>query len=129
MSNRIAWVAVAVVVLVVGFLVFRSLRTQSPATAASSGTTQGVAAQDVAPRKKSFADSLKQSTGLKRLSGVQEAQIVLKARGFYDGPIDGNYTEALRDGIMKYQKANGMKVDGYLNDKLYIALGIPIRRR
>jgi peptidoglycan hydrolase-like protein with peptidoglycan-binding domain len=131
MSNRIAWIAVAVVVIVVGILVFRSMRPAAPVAVATradgSATTTDPAAPDLEtpPQPKPAA-----RTGPK-LSGVQRVQTVMKAKGYWDGPIDGNYTPAMAEAIQRYQKDNGMKVDGYLNWRLYEALGLraPAPRR
>ena len=57
---------------------------------------------------------------------INQAQAILKARGFYGGEQIGKLDEATRDGLRKYQQAEGLKVTGTLNkitlEKMNIAL-------
>jgi peptidoglycan hydrolase-like protein with peptidoglycan-binding domain len=57
---------------------------------------------------------------------INQAQAVLKARGFYSGEQLGKLDDATRDGLRKYQQAEGLKVTGTLNkptlEKMNIAL-------
>ena len=46
---------------------------------------------------------------------VNQAQVILKARGFYSGGTTGKLDEATRAGLKEYQKAEGLKVTGTLN--------------
>ena len=46
---------------------------------------------------------------------VNQAQVILKARGFYGGGTNGKLDEATRAGLKEYQKAEGLKVTGTLN--------------
>lgn len=43
------------------------------------------------------------------LRGVQKS---LSEKGFYSGPMDGNYGEALNKALMAFQEKNGLKVTG-----------------
>jgi len=57
---------------------------------------------------------------------INQAQSILKSRGFYGGEQIGKLDEATRDGLRKYQQAEGLKVTGTLNkitlEKMNIAL-------
>lgn len=57
---------------------------------------------------------------------INQAQAILKSRGFYGGEQIGKLDEATRDGLRKYQQAEGLKVTGTLNkitlEKMNIAL-------
>ncbi len=43
---------------------------------------------------------------------VEELQNALKNKGFYDGPIDGNFNANLTEVVKKFQKSVGISVDG-----------------
>ena len=57
---------------------------------------------------------------------INQAQALLKSRGFYAGEQIGKLDDATRDGLRKYQQAEGLKVTGTLNkvtlEKMNIAL-------
>jgi len=57
---------------------------------------------------------------------INQAQGILKSRGFYGGDQIGKLDEATREGLRKYQQAEGLKVTGTLNkltlEKMNIAL-------
>jgi len=46
---------------------------------------------------------------------INQAQALLKQRGFYGGEQIGKLDDATRDGLRKYQQAEGLKVTGTLN--------------
>jgi peptidoglycan hydrolase-like protein with peptidoglycan-binding domain len=57
---------------------------------------------------------------------INQAQALLKNRGFYSGEQLGKLDDATREGLRKYQQAEGLKVTGTLNkvtlEKMNIAL-------
>ena len=57
---------------------------------------------------------------------INQAQAILKERGFYGGEQLGKLDDATREGLRKYQQAEGLKVTGTLNkitlEKMNIAL-------
>jgi len=57
---------------------------------------------------------------------INQAQALLKSRGFYSGDQIGKLDDATREGLRKYQSAEGLKVTGTLNrvtlEKMNIAL-------
>ena len=57
---------------------------------------------------------------------INQAQAILKERGFYAGEQIGKLDDATRDGLRKYQQAEGLRVTGTLNkvtlEKMNIAL-------
>lgn len=46
---------------------------------------------------------------------INQAQALLKSRGFYAGDQIGKLDDATREGLRKYQSAEGLKVTGTLN--------------
>ncbi len=46
---------------------------------------------------------------------IKQAQGLLKQRGFYAGDATGKLDPPTRDGLKKYQEAEGLKVTGTLN--------------
>lgn len=46
---------------------------------------------------------------------INQAQAILKDRGFYAGEQLGKLDDATREGLRKYQLAEGLKVTGTLN--------------
>lgn len=46
---------------------------------------------------------------------INKAQAILKERGYYAGEQLGKLDDATRDGLRKYQQAEGLKVTGTLN--------------
>jgi peptidoglycan hydrolase-like protein with peptidoglycan-binding domain len=46
---------------------------------------------------------------------INQAQAILKQRGFYAGEQIGKLDDATREGLRKYQQAEGLKVTGTLN--------------
>jgi len=57
---------------------------------------------------------------------INQAQALLESRGFYSGEQIGKLDDATREGLRKYQQAEGIKVTGTLNkltlEKMNIAL-------
>ena len=57
---------------------------------------------------------------------INQAQALLKSRGFYAGEQIGKLDDATREGLRKYQQAEGLKITGTLNkltlEKMNIAL-------
>jgi peptidoglycan hydrolase-like protein with peptidoglycan-binding domain len=57
---------------------------------------------------------------------INQAQAILKSRGFYSGGQIGKLDEATREGLRRYQQAEALKVTGTLNritlEKMNIAL-------
>lgn len=121
-ANRKAWFPVVLIVLVVGFLVVRTLRNPqgtAPGEADRSASTQAPSARPPLP------DSLR---GQRAISSVQRAKLVLKERGYWDGPIDSNYDPKLAEALKRFQADAGMKPTGHLDERTYAALGIELRK-
>ena len=55
---------------------------------------------------------------------IMAAQKMLKDKGMYSGEEDGKLSDATRDGLKKYQDANGLKVTGTLNQMTLEKMGI-----
>ncbi|HJU94125.1 MAG TPA: peptidoglycan-binding domain-containing protein [Pyrinomonadaceae bacterium] len=57
---------------------------------------------------------------------INQAQAILKERGFYAGEQLGKLDDATRDGLRKYQQAEGLKVTGTLNKVTLEKMNIPL---
>ena len=57
---------------------------------------------------------------------INQAQAILKQRGFYAGDQMGKLDDATRDGLRKYQQAEGLKVTGTLNKITLEKMNIPL---
>lgn len=55
---------------------------------------------------------------------IMQAQKILKDGGMYSGEQDGKLTDATREGLKKYQEANGLKVTGTLNQITLEKMGV-----
>jgi peptidoglycan hydrolase-like protein with peptidoglycan-binding domain len=93
--------------------------------------TTGAMAQTTSPATSTTQTGAKQ--GAKRgpvfratKDQINQAQAILKSRGFYNGEQIGKLDEATREGLRKYQQAEGLKITGTLNkitlEKMNIAL-------
>jgi peptidoglycan hydrolase-like protein with peptidoglycan-binding domain len=84
-------------------------------TNSSNSSTKSSAAK--APRKPIFRASKDQ---------IKQAQKTLKVRGFYAGEETGKLDPETRDGLKKYQAAEGLKVTGTLNKVTLEKMGVPL---
>lgn len=57
---------------------------------------------------------------------IMQAQKMLKTNGMYGGEETGKLDDATRDGLKKYQEANGLKSTGTLNQITLEKMGIPL---
>jgi peptidoglycan hydrolase-like protein with peptidoglycan-binding domain len=60
---------------------------------------------------------------------INQAQAILKSRGFYSGEQVGKLDDATREGLRKYQMAEGLKVTGTLNKLTLEKMNIPITEK
>ena len=60
---------------------------------------------------------------------INKAQGILKERGFYAGEPLGKLDDATRDGLRKYQQAEGLKVTGTLNKVTLEKMNIPLTEK
>ena len=60
---------------------------------------------------------------------INRAQGILKERGFYAGEQLGKLDDATRDGLRKYQQAEGLKVTGTLNKITLEKMNIPLTEK
>lgn len=60
---------------------------------------------------------------------INQAQAILKQRGFYAGEQIGKLDDATRDGLRKYQQAEGLKVTGTLNKITLEKMNIELTER
>lgn len=92
-------------------------------------STGGTAAQDSASTSTTKASTTKAKRGpvfRATKEQINQAQALLKTRGFYSGEQVGKLDDATRDGLRKFQQAEGLKITGTLNkitlEKMNIAL-------
>ena len=125
-SNRLSWIGVGVVVVVVAILVARTVRQDE--ALAPGGAVPGTA--DRAPVAQAPAVSQPRGErGAAVPSSIQRAKQVLKDKGYYDGPIDGNFDPTVSEALKKFQKDAGMRPTGNLDAKTYSALGVEVKSR
>ena len=60
---------------------------------------------------------------------INQAQSILKERGFYTGEQLGKLDDATREGLRKYQQAEGLKVTGTLNKITLEKMNIPLTEK
>jgi peptidoglycan hydrolase-like protein with peptidoglycan-binding domain len=79
--------------------------------------TAGVHAQNSTSSNKAGAkQTTKRGPVFRATKGqINQAQALLKSRGFYAGEQLGKLDDATRDGLRKYQQSEGLKVTGTLN--------------
>lgn len=65
-------------------------------------------------------------TALTSADSVRSAQIALRGRNYYDGPINGVMNQATRDAIHKFQHDRNIALTGELDIATARALGIPV---
>src|ERR1044071_9459876 len=84
---------------------------------ASSSSTRGTTTAAKAPRKPIFRASKDQ---------IQQAQKILKDKGFYNGEQSGKLDEDTRAGLRKYQTTENIKVTGTLNKLTLERMGVTL---
>ena len=78
--------------------------------------TTGVRAQNTTSTKSATKQGAKRGPIFRaNKEQINQAQAILKERGFYAGEQLGKLDDATRDGLRKYQQAEGLKVTGTLN--------------
>jgi peptidoglycan hydrolase-like protein with peptidoglycan-binding domain len=91
---------------------------QKPDPAKTTTAPAGNASANAAPRRGPVFRATKEQ--------IKQAQALLKRGGSYAGEETGKLDDATRDGLRKFQQAEGLKVTGTLNaatlDKMNIAL-------
>ena len=79
---------------------------------------------------KSTADSNRAWSNLSSHEGPdQSIQSILKERGFYGGDQTGKLDDATREGLRKYQQAEGLKTTGTLNKATLEKMGVALTDR
>jgi len=86
-------------------------------TASLMSKTDSAGSAEAKPRKVIFRATKDQ---------IIEAQKMLKAKSMYSGDETGKLDDATRDGLKKFQEANGVKVTGTLNQVTLEKMGIQL---
>jgi peptidoglycan hydrolase-like protein with peptidoglycan-binding domain len=60
---------------------------------------------------------------------INQAQSLLKSRGFYNGEQIGKLDDATREGLRRYQQAEGLRVTGTLNKITLEKMNIPLTEK
>jgi peptidoglycan hydrolase-like protein with peptidoglycan-binding domain len=60
---------------------------------------------------------------------ITQAQAILKERGFYSGVQTGKLDDGTRDGLRKYQLAEGLKSTGTLNKVTLEKMGVALTEK
>jgi peptidoglycan hydrolase-like protein with peptidoglycan-binding domain len=60
---------------------------------------------------------------------INQAQAILKERGFYAGEQLGKLDDATREGLRRYQQAEGLKITGTLNRITLEKMNIPLTEK
>ena len=84
---------------------------------AGSSSGRSSATRTKAPRKPIFRASKDQ---------IQQAQKILKDKGFYNGEQSGKLDDDTRAGLRKYQTAENIKVTGTLNKLTLERMGVTL---
>ncbi len=93
----------------------------SPKYAKPSRTTRSVAPRIVKASTSSSGDSILSDKLTVDIS-ISDVQIGLKNAGFYMGKIDGKPGPMTKEGVKKFQKANGLGVDGVIGNQTWSKL-------
>ena len=83
----------------------------------STGTTKSATAKKRGPVFKATKDQ------------INQAQALLKSRGFYNGEQIGKLDVATREGLRRYQQAEGLRVTGTLNKITLEKMNIPLTEK
>lgn len=62
-------------------------------------------------------------------SRVRELKVRLQIEGYYDGPIDNVFDEALTQAVTSYQESHQMDVTGESHNMFWSSLNVPAERR
>lgn len=60
--------------------------------------------------------------GVEPGSDIRTVQDILQRLGYYQGPLTNEYTEAVRDAVIRFQEDYGLVVDGVVGENTYQAL-------
>ena len=88
-----------------------------PVSDSSFASTETKPADSTKPKRTIFRASKEQ---------IMEAQKMLKTNNFYTGEETGKLDDATREGLKKYQTANGIKATGTLNQVTLEKMGIAL---
>jgi peptidoglycan hydrolase-like protein with peptidoglycan-binding domain len=95
---------------------------EKPATAAATTKSETKMETSTASSEKTAARTIFRATS----DQIKAAQKLLKSGSMYSGDETGKLDDATRDGLKKYQDANGLKVTGTLNQATLDKMGIQL---
>ena len=88
-----------------------------------------VSESSFASAKKSSGDRPARTIFRATKGQIMEAQKLLRGRGMYEGEETGKLDDSTRDGLKKYQEANGLRATGTLNQQTLEKMGIDLTDR
>jgi peptidoglycan hydrolase-like protein with peptidoglycan-binding domain len=106
-----------VMTLTLTLLLLCSVEALAQDRSSSSGSKSGSAANSNRKRGPVFRATKDQ---------INQAQAILKERGFYSGDQTGKLDDATRGGLKKYQQAEGLKTTGTLNKVTLEKMGVAL---
>jgi peptidoglycan hydrolase-like protein with peptidoglycan-binding domain len=112
-ENEMKKLLLVVLSLLVAFSLTAATQNKNANTTANS-STMGNKSNNRKPIFRATADQIKQ------------AQAILKQRSFYSGEQTGKLDTDTRNGLKKYQQAEGLKVTGTLNKVTLEKMGIAL---
>ena len=59
---------------------------------------------------------------------LRQVQIVLKEKGFYDGPVDGVFGARMRTGLIAFQRSQGFQATGQIDSQTVTALKVNVQQ-
>ena len=128
-SNRKAWILVSLEVVVVALLVVRTMRNDARMARERTASLTPERPKPRSGAEPSTSSGTDKAPAERRVPTVERAKVILKEKGYYDGPIDANYDQAVADAVKRFQKDHGMEQNGYLNERTYTALGIELKKK
>src|SRR6185503_10853530 len=97
--------------------IFSIVAAAQNANSSTTTSNSNAASKPKTPRKPIFRASKDQ---------IQQAQKILKGRGFYTGEQTGKLNDDTRAGLKKYQAAENIKVTGTLNKVTLEKMGVTL---
>jgi peptidoglycan hydrolase-like protein with peptidoglycan-binding domain len=116
----------AVVALALGVSLAASAQAQTPQGQMTGSPTISTAPSSAMPQNRAAAPGAMQQAKTGRAISHKEmtklAQQTLKAEGFYNGKIDGNWGSKSRQALIQFEKRHNLPASGTLNRNTFAAL-------
>lgn len=110
-----------VLTLTLSLLLLLSVETFAQNSSSSSSGRKSTSKSDSSSKRPPIFRATKEQ--------INQAQAILKERGFYSGEQTGKLDDATRDGLKKYQQAEGLKTTGTLNKVTLEKMGVALTEK